>query len=170
MFFRSSKSAPEAPPEASALLIETVKRHMPDADPDVVAIVGAVAGLLARVAYADLELSESELDEIRHQLGNVEGFEKPGIEAVCELVREHSQALGVEGIQTYTRVLYDETSRALRIEVLDVLLDLAAADGRVTLDETNLLRRITTSLGLSDADYQVSQERYRKKLSVLETD
>ena len=51
--------------------------------------------------------------------------------------------------------------------MLDALVDLAAADGRVTMNETNVLRQITTSLGLSQSDYNEAQARHKDRLSIL---
>jgi tellurite resistance protein len=50
---------------------------------------------------------------------------------------------------------------------LDVLVDLAAADGELSLAETDLLRRTTAALGLSPDEYLASQARHRDKLKVL---
>jgi uncharacterized tellurite resistance protein B-like protein len=53
------------------------------------------------------------------------------------------------------------------VELLDMLMDLAAADLVVSMDETNLLRRLAKLLALSDQDYLASQARHRDRLSVL---
>jgi len=142
---------------------------MQDADDATVAIVGAVACLLALVAHADSDFADSELSEIERQLARIEGFTAAGIETVCDLLRRHGSALSAEGIQACTRVLYEQSDREMRLEVLDVLMDVAAADGVITMEETNLLRRVCAALGLSDADYLASQTRYREPLSVLKT-
>jgi len=167
MFFRTQQAEPSTVPEPSELLREAVAAHMPEADDETVAIVGAIGGLLARVAHADGRLDASELAEIREQLGRIDGLAQSGVEAVCALVEEHGGPLAVEGIQSYTRVLYERTERGMRVEVLDVLLDLAASDGVISLDETNLLRRVANALGLDDAEYNASQQRHRARLSVL---
>ena len=46
-------------------------------------------------------------------------------------------------------------------------MDLAAADQVLTMEETLLLKRVARGLGLSDQEYQVSQERHRERLSVI---
>ena len=57
--------------------------------------------------------------------------------------------------------------RELRVEVLDVLVDVAAADGVLSTPETNLLRQVTTALGLSQTDYNEAQSRHRERLTAL---
>jgi len=86
---------------------------------------------------------------------------------VAALLGERMAELAHESLQTYTRVLYEQLERGARLEVLDVLMDLAAADQLLAMEETNLLRRIARGLGLSDHDYLAAQERHRMRLSVL---
>ncbi|MFW5740215.1 MAG: TerB family tellurite resistance protein, partial [Myxococcota bacterium] len=65
----------------------------------------------------------------------------------------------------FTRDLKELTEPHVRREILDVLVDLAAADGEIALPEVNLLRQLTTALGLTQADYNASQARHRDKLA-----
>ena len=51
--------------------------------------------------------------------------------------------------------------------VLGALVDLAAADESINLAETNLLRQITKSLGLSQQDYLDAQQHHRQHLDSL---
>jgi len=141
---------------------------MAGADEATVSLVGAVAGLLAQVAHADLQLEATEVDAIRTQLGRVGGLSPAGVRAIVDLVTGHAGELSQEGIHPYARVLAERGTREMRLEVLDVLMDVAAADGTVSMEETNLLRRVTTAMHLEDTDYLTAQARYRERLSVLD--
>lgn len=167
MFFLRSRASDDAPPKPSDHLKAIVGRHMQGADDADASIVGAVAVLLALVAHADRKLEDAEVQEIRRQLARVGGLSGEGVEGVLELLQQHQKALVGEGIHPSTRVLVDLCQHDMRLEVLDVLMDVAAADGRVSMDETNLLRRIAHGLGLSENEYLASQARYRDRLSVL---
>lgn len=157
----------EQAPTATDELRAFVAKSMPSADPVSVAIAGAVAGLCAAVAFVDRAYTEGEQAAVRASLARVHGLPEHAIAGICELLETHIAELAHESIQTYTRVLYEGTERSARLEVLDLLMDLAAADDVVSMDETNLLRRIATGLGLSDQDYVISQARHRDRLSVL---
>ncbi len=163
--FGSSPDA--APPTASDELRALVARSMPGADPAAAATVGAVAGLLASVAHADREYTPEEEAHVREALKQVKGLDPGAVDAVATLLGERMAELAHESLQTYTRVLYERLAREARLEVLDVLMDLAAADQVLAMEETNLLRRIARGLGLSDHDYLAAQERHRMRLSVL---
>jgi len=146
-----------------------VKRHVPKTSADDAALIGAVAGLLATVAYADRKYDPAEKAVIADLLSRIGDFSHAAVDAVLELFDSHIAALAHESLQTYTRVLYETMTREARLSMLDVLLDLAAADDEVSMSETNLLRRIARELGLSDDEYVSLQERYKQRLSVLQT-
>nr|MCU0677346.1 TerB family tellurite resistance protein [Myxococcota bacterium] len=67
----------------------------------------------------------------------------------------------------HAAVVRELLDRDGRLEVLDTLLEVAAADGVIATSETNLLRRLATALGLTQADYTALQSRHRDKLGVL---
>lgn len=150
-----------------ARLIET---HMPNADDETRRLVTALAGLLACVAYADRDYAPSEQAQIREELGHVHGLDPAGVEAICALLDQQIVELASGNSQNYTRDLRELAAVDTRREILQVLVDLAASDGSVTTDETNLLRRMTSAMGLEDGDYLAAQSRHRDRLSVLNND
>jgi uncharacterized tellurite resistance protein B-like protein len=170
MFGRWLKSAAStAKPQGSEEILLKVREHLPDASDETARVVAALGGLLAAVAYADREYSESEETEVRRVIGRVQGMTEAGIDAICSAIRRHVVAASTVGIPGFARELRELGDHELRREVLDALVDLAAADGHISVAETNLLRQITTSLGLSQADYNEAQTRHRDRLSILKT-
>lgn len=140
---------------------------MPEADEESRRIVTAVAGLLACVAYADREYAPKEARTVRSELTRVHGLSPGGIDAVCGALEEDIEDLAQVGDQAWTRELKDLGARELRVEVLDALVEIAAADHEITLEEANYLRRLATSLGLTQSDYDALQARHRDKLTFL---
>lgn len=162
---------PKAPRPAGSdprkRLIDAVADHLPDADEDTRWIVTAIAGLLACVAYADGQLTEDEVRAIRDELGRLHGMHPRGVEAIVGVLRAHARDLSALGDQEWSRVVREAGDRELRIEVLEVCVDLAAADRVITLAEVNHLRRLAPALGLSQAEYDALQARHRDKLEIL---
>ena len=154
-------------PTASDELRKLVAHSMPSADEKQAAILGAVAGLLATVAHADRNYTEAEREQVSDSLGRMHGLVPEAVRAIEELLAEQVAELSHEPLQTYTRVLYEGLEREARVEVFEVLMDLAAADEVLDMQETNLLRRIARALGLSELEYTASQQRHRERLSVL---
>jgi len=140
---------------------------LPDADDVTVRIVASTAALLLCVAYADCDYSVEEEQLVRATLASMHGFDEDGVAAVARVMREHTVAIASGEASPYSRELLELTDRDFRLQLLDLLVDLAAADDDVSVPETNMLRSIARSLGLSQDDYNAAQLRHRDKLSVL---
>jgi len=165
MFF---KRAPKPRPStASDLLRELVQSELPEVEEDTARIIVSVAGLLAGVAYADREYGEAEQRFVRAALTRMDGVTEEGVDAICRVLKQHGQTIAVQNPQAFTRELRERVDVELRLEVLELLVELAAVDGELRLVETDLLRRTASALGLSSAEYQALQERHRAHLSVL---
>lgn len=130
-------------------------------------MVTSMAGLLGAVAYADRDYSAAEEARVREELARVNGMTAAGIEAICATLRAHIVEVSTVQIPRYARALVELGDVELRREVLRALIDLAAADSSISLAETNLLRQITKSLGLSQDDYVELQARHRQHLDAL---
>jgi uncharacterized tellurite resistance protein B-like protein len=167
MFFDRARRKPKGTDEVSSVM-PVVRAHLKEADEATLQIVAAMAGLLGAVAYADREVKDAEWEQLRQELSRIRGLDAAGIRAVSTVLREHIVSISTAELPYYTRALREHASRELRIEILGLLLDLAAADGTVTVDEVNLLRTTASALGLSQRDYNEAQAPYRDKLSVLQ--
>lgn len=162
---RDRDAAPES--QRATLLYGAVRKALGDDDDVHVRIVGSIAALLLCVAYADSNYDASEEHMLREQLGRIHGLDAAGVDAIARVLREHTALIiGAEGT-SYGRELLELTEIDFRLELLDVLVDMAAADEEITVAETNLLRSITKSLGLTQDAYLASQARHRDKLAVL---
>jgi uncharacterized tellurite resistance protein B-like protein len=167
MFFKRSPK-----PRVSTttdILRDLVRSELPDVDEDTACIVVSVAGLLAGVAYADREYGEAERAYVRSSLSRMDGIGPEGVDAICRVLEEHGQTIAFQNPQAFTRELRERVDVPLRLEVLEILLELAAVDGELRLVETDLLRRTASALGLTAEDYLALQERHRERLSVLQS-
>jgi uncharacterized tellurite resistance protein B-like protein len=165
MIFRKK---PAAEPQSALARIEAlVAQHVPDADADTRAIVVAIAGLLAGVAYADRTYNAAEQAHVHAALARVHGLSAAGAEAICDVLKRHLIEIAAVNPQQHTRRLRELGDLELRRDVLDALVDLAAADHDLSMAETSLLRRTAGALGLDQNDYAAAQARHRERLSVL---
>ncbi|MGD8825731.1 MAG: TerB family tellurite resistance protein [Myxococcales bacterium] len=130
-------------------------------------IVTAVAGLLAKIAYADGDYSPQEETTIRQELSRVHGLSEAGVDAICGLLADQISHVTLLGDHDWTRDLRELADRELRLEVLEVLVEMAVADQVLKHDEQVQLRRITKSLNLTQDDYNSVQAKHRDKLSTL---
>jgi uncharacterized tellurite resistance protein B-like protein len=161
-FWNRNKSEAEA--GAPARLEQLVAEQLPDADAATVQLVAAVAGLLACVAFSDRALHAAEHAHVLEVLRRVQGMSASGARAICALLESHATELTRINPQAYTRTLRELAERQMRLEVLDALIELAAIDGELAFEETQLLRRLTSALALEQADYNAAQARQLERL------
>lgn len=125
------------------------------------------AGLLGRVAYADLELAAEELAGIEQVLEEVHDFGQENARQVVELIeKERVQLLSIEDY-VYTRLLNEVSSRQEKVELLKVLFRVAAADGTVAEPEEATIRLVCQGLLLDHADFIAARLLVRDCVPVL---
>ena len=168
MFGRWLKpSVPVSAPAGAEELERLVRSALGDRDDESVMVVVALAGLLGAAAYADRTYSDTEETHVRNELLRVHGMTPAAVDAVCTALRRHIVQISTVEVPRYCRILRELGDRELRVEVLEVLVDVAAADGVLSTAETNLLRQVTTALGLSQTDYNEAQAKHRERLTAL---
>ncbi|MFO7181319.1 MAG: TerB family tellurite resistance protein [Pseudomonadota bacterium] len=167
MFGRFRKSAAPREPTGGERLEAAVRNALPDADTETIHVVTAMAGLLAAVAYADRTFSDAELARVRQELGRIHGMTSAGLDAICSVLEQHLVEFSTLEIPRCCRTLLDLADRELRVEILEALVALGAADGSLSTPETNVLRLVTKSLGLSQQDYNEAQRHYRERIAAI---
>lgn len=157
----------DKPDTRGQTLLKAVGAQMPTASEDDVKIVASIAGLLGTVAYADRPYLPSEEERIRIELGKVTGLGEAGAAAVCATLRRAIATVADIESRDYAAFLKELAARDLRLHVLDLLVDVAAADDQISVVEVNLIRRLTDVLGLTQDEYNASQARYVDRLGGL---
>ena len=163
MFFRSKKTEPSNQSALASLVAST----LPEADGATQQIVTAVAGLFGCVSYADRDFSATERGAVQGLLQTIHGIDEAAAESIIRALQDNIVHISTVEVPRYARALKQLGDRDLRIHALDMLLEVAAADHEITQAEAVLLRQITTSLGLEQADYNALQDKHRDKLAAL---
>jgi uncharacterized tellurite resistance protein B-like protein len=167
MIFRPRTKPKALSPEARERLAQIVEQYLAHADDATRRIVTAVAGLLAKVAYADGHYSVQEEATIQKELSRVHGLSQAGVDAICGLLADQISHVALLGDHDWTRDLRELADRELRVEVLEVLVEMAVADRELKHDEQTQLRRLAKALSLTQDDYNALQAKHRDKLSTL---
>jgi uncharacterized tellurite resistance protein B-like protein len=119
-----------------------------------------LGGLMGIVAQADGEIAPQELEEIRRRLQNTGRFEPEALDTLVTIIREES-VRGLDRsrlVSEYTGPLtFDE-----RVNLLDLLFAIAAADGGLTHAELEQLRGISAAMNLSHRQYIDAKLRTKK--------
>jgi uncharacterized tellurite resistance protein B-like protein len=149
------------------ILRSSVAQYLPDADEPTQRLVVGLCGLVASVAFIDRQYTAEERTHVRTVLSSVHGLSAAGADAICDLLEAHVVEIATTNTHQYSRDVRDHAEVAVRRDVLDVLVDLAASDDTLSLGETDLLRRTASALGLSQDDYVHAQARHRDKIALL---
>ncbi len=120
-----------------------------------------LGGLMGIVAQADGEIDPRESEEIRTQLRMRGTFDPESLEILMTIVEEES----VRGLDRAALISEYAANASFeeRVELLDLLFAVAAADRALTFAELEELRGISAALGLSHRQYIDSKLRARSK-------
>jgi len=152
---------------------ETVRRivkRLQSLDPDRARYLAAFAYVLGRVAHADLDVSEAETLQMERILQRLGGLPEDQAVLVVEIAKSQNRLFGGTEGYLVTRELKQITSLEQRLEILDCLFEVSAADDSISAVEENLVRQVASELGLSLQDYVTARAAWSDKRAVLRRD
>jgi uncharacterized tellurite resistance protein B-like protein len=100
-------------------------------------------------------------------LKSIQGIGDEGAAAVAGVLGANMVEIATVHSTRFTRTLMELGDRDLRRQILELMVEVAVADERLTHDEVKVLRQLTSALGLEQGDYNEIQARHRDKLTVL---
>jgi uncharacterized tellurite resistance protein B-like protein len=150
----------------------TVRRIAGELDrlaPEQARYLAAFAYVLARVAHADLEISDSEVERMESLMAE-EGLSKPQAALVVQLARH--QATHFSGTEDYlvTRQFRELANTEQCLALLRCLYHVAAAHGHISAREDAAIRQIASELRLTHAQVASIRAQFRDHLAELRRD
>lgn len=126
----------------------------------------AVAALLAEAAGMDADFDEAERAAIARLLERRFGLDAA---AARQLMAEGEKAAG-EAVQLFgfARTVNERLDAAQRLELVEMLWEVAYADGRLDKHEDSLLRRIGGLVHVPDAERGAARRRVMQRLGMAE--
>jgi len=107
-----------------------------------------LSGLMARVAYVDLNIDNDEKESIKNALIKWLDLDLLLAEKVTDLTIQETQELAGTENHRYTRPLKECLTTDDRYKVLELLFNVAASDGNADNLESEEIRIISKGLGL----------------------
>ncbi|MBT8439926.1 MAG: TerB family tellurite resistance protein [Gammaproteobacteria bacterium] len=111
----------------------------------------ATAALLMEVASADFEISESERETVRRLVE--ENYGVTANEAAEIAARAEKDSRHVTSLYPFTQMIKDGCSMEDRIEIVNMLWQVTAADGAIDAHETHLVRKIADLLYVPHSEF-----------------
>jgi uncharacterized tellurite resistance protein B-like protein len=140
------------------LRLGNAELSVPDADVRKLSLAG---GLMARVANIDRAMTSEERDTMIAVLQTDWGVSQVAAAVVAE-VAVSAVANDLDYFRL-TRTFFSSTDDDERVHFLDVLFDVAYADGRLSAEEQEEIRRIAQSLNLSQRQVNAAREHAKRR-------
>lgn len=136
-------------------------------DPARARFIAAFAYVLGRVAYADLEISADESRQMEALVSRHGGLPPDQALLVVEIAKSQNRLFG--GTENYlvTREFAAMAGTEEKLELLDGLFAVSAADDSISVVEEEHVRRVAAELGLSHRQYVEARARYSQRRAVM---
>ncbi|HET7677079.1 MAG TPA: TerB family tellurite resistance protein [Candidatus Limnocylindrales bacterium] len=171
-FLRGEAGGSTSPPGATERETETIRRIVGSLEampPERAAYVAGFAYVLARVAYADLHISEQETAEMERIVADFGGLPEPLAVLVVEIAKTQARLEGATEDYLVTRRFREVSSAEQRERVLHCLYAVASAAGdTVSAEETAEIRQIASELGFTLPELNVIRRHYADRLAALQ--
>lgn len=150
---------------------ETVRRiaaRLEQLPPERARFLAAFAAVLARVAHADLRISQTETAAMEQAVAEVAGLAPEETALAVEIAKSQARLLGGTENYVVTRRFRELSERDERVRLVECLYAVAAADGTISTLESAEIARITEELGFLPAEAVALRAPWRDRLAELQ--
>lgn len=148
-------------------LHQIVEEILGDQPEEKIKLVTGYAGVLGKVSYADMKMSQVELDRIEVLLKERLGLDGEDAARIVRVMDTDRVTLYSVEDHLYTRLLNDVLSHGEKLDLLTALFAVAAANEAISNLEDNTIRVISKWLLLSHKEFIDARLKYRDHLEVL---
>ena len=139
----------------------------PDADEGKRLTIACISGLMAKVAWCDLNVHGNEVEHMKKSLAQWTELPQKDIDVIVMVALEHVKELaGVESYR-YTEFLAERFDIGKRFGLLKALFSLAASDGTVAEREAEEIRIISKGLLLEPKHFLAAKATILEYLGSL---
>ena len=144
-----------------------LQNRIPELSHDEALKLACISGLLARVAYADMQIDVEEVQKMNSHLQQELGLDSERANLIVDLtVQKTKELAGLEN-HVYCNHLIDFIDQNERLHFLVTLFQLAASDGSVDGVEVEEIRTIATALKLPHSDFVRAKATVADRLAAL---
>jgi uncharacterized tellurite resistance protein B-like protein len=148
--------------------VRRIARELEGLDPAKARFLAGFAYVLARVANADLRVEASESAAMEAIVRRIAGLPEAEAALVVEIAKSQTRLLGGTENYVVTREFKSASSREQRVQLLECLFEVAAADGSIATLESGEIAAIGEELGFTRAEINALRAPWRDKLAELQ--
>jgi len=164
---RTLKLGREAPPPNRGTIHARIHAELTTLGEARVEYLAAFAGLLARAAFADSEISPAEERAMADFLRERAGLDAREADLVTEITHNAMQALGDVEDYLLTRAFNECASAEEKEALIDCLYAVAGADDLVSGAEDEEIKQIARALMIPHSRVMSIRGKHRDRLAVL---
>jgi len=136
-------------------------------EPEQARYIAAFAYILGRVANADLDISEEETREMERLVQRHGELSEDQAVLVVQIAKSQNKLLGGTEDFLVTREFKRLSSEEQRLQLLDCLFAVSAADDSISSAEEALVRQVANEVGLGHQEYVTARAAYSDKREVM---
>jgi uncharacterized tellurite resistance protein B-like protein len=160
---------PAAPPPSSETeSIRRISTQLEALPLDARRFIAGYAYVLARVAHADLEVSEPELAFMEHAVVTVGHLSEPQAVLVVEMARNMNELYGATDDYVVTREFAQKATREQREDLLRTAFAMGAADHSISASESAELNEVGKELGFRADEVDAIRVEFSDQLAALQ--
>lgn len=153
--------------DADTATVRRIARELDRMDPDAARSLAAFAYVLARVANADLDVSDKEVSEMERIVGESGELSSAQAALVVQIARLQATRRGGTEDYLVTRQYRELSTREQRLNLVRCLFAIAAADSSITQIENSVIGQIGSELGLTAREITIIRSGFREYLAAL---
>lgn len=149
---------------------ETVRKVIAALDtlpPDQARYIAAFGYILGRVANADLQITPAETEAMERIVGQQANLPPEQAMIVVQMAKTRTQLFGGTENFLVTREFARIATREQKLELLDCLFAVSAAEADISTTEDGEIRQIASELGLEHPDFIRVRSGWKDRLNVL---
>jgi uncharacterized tellurite resistance protein B-like protein len=136
-------------------------------DPDRARYIASFAHVLSRVAHADMEISKDEVRVMEKIVREIGGLPEEESILVVQMAKSHTILFGSTDSYLITRDFYRMATTEQKLELLDCLFAVSAANQSISSAEDTEIRLISGEMNLPHSDFIRTRSKYSQYLDVL---
>lgn len=153
-----------APAETETTAIRKIVARLETMPVDQARFLAATAYVLARAAYADLDISAEETTVMERELEHV-GIDESQAVLVVEMAKLQERTTGGTSDYPVTREFHDTSTPEQRLALLRACFMVAAADDAISGAESSTLDQIASELDIPRSDLTALRAEFAQKFS-----
>ncbi|MCP4200112.1 MAG: TerB family tellurite resistance protein [Proteobacteria bacterium] len=129
--------------------------------------VTGFAGLLGKVAYADMEMSDDEVAKMQSILSSTLRLRDSQVGLIVKMLQNHSVQLCSLEDYRYVRMINKVCDKEQKMELIEAMFAVASADESVSSEEDSAIYVVSKGIGLSHKDFVTVRAQFKNYLEVL---